>query len=342
MRRARAGLIALLFVVCVLALLVFKSSRITEEIELVQEPIRAIGVRILESRGAKNGSARGESATTSLNRLADSSSVESPHELVQRVEPSGHADNESPHEQLQRPDNESPHEQLQRPDNESPHEQLQQTESEGLVNQKDNEIEEEKILQAEEGKNDNLPSNKEKAPPIDHFPFRVTIGPPLQIRHNERQEAVVNAFKHAWMGYTKYAWGSDELLPITKHGTNSYGMGMTIIDSLDTMWLMGLTEEFKKARDWVANKLDIVGNRRTVSMFETNIRVLGGLLAAYHLSNDNIFLQKAVSGVMYRVRYIVTASVHHYRRSWEMLCYLLSKRPVESPMALSRSTGTLL
>lgn len=287
MRRAKAGLIALLFVVCVLALLVFKSSRTTEEIELVQEPIRAVGVRILESRGATgNGSARGESATTNLNRHADSSSVESPHEQVQRVESVATTDLN------RRADGSSV---------ESPHEQVQRVESEGLVNQKNNEIGEEKILQAEV----NLPSNEEKAPPVNHspfhhFPFRVTIGPPLKMGHNERQEAVVNAFKHAWMGYTKYAWGSDELLPITKRGTNSYGMGMTIIDSLDTMWLMGLTEEFKKARDWVANKLDIVGNRRRVSLFETNIRVLGGLLAAYHLSNDEIFLQKAVSDVIVR------------------------------------------
>ena len=111
----------------------------------------------------------------------------------------------------------------------------------------------------------------------------------------ERQRAVVEMFKHAWSGYTQYAWGKDELLPLTKEGTSSYGMGMTIIDSLDTMWLMGLREEFGRARDWVANSLNIAGNHKEVSLFETNIRVLGGLLAAYHLSNDSIFLEKAVS-----------------------------------------------
>ena len=127
--------------------------------------------------------------------------------------------------------------------------------------------------------------------------FHNVVAPPLQRRHNERQQAVVDMFKHAWMGYTKYAWGHDELLPISKSGTTSYGMGMTIIDSMDTMWLMGLTEEFHRAREWVASSLNIVGNHREVSVFETNIRVLGGLLAAYHLSNDHIFLQKAVSAL---------------------------------------------
>lgn len=119
-----------------------------------------------------------------------------------------------------------------------------------------------------------------------------TVKPP-QIQ-NEKQQAVVEMFRHAWKGYTQFAWGQDELLPLTKKGTSSYGMGMTIIDSLDTMWLMGLTEEFQKARDWIAHSLDIVGSHRTVSLFETTIRVLGGLLAAYHLSQDEIFLQKAV------------------------------------------------
>ena len=122
-----------------------------------------------------------------------------------------------------------------------------------------------------------------------------TIGPPLQRAHNEQQKAVVAAFKHAWKGYTDYAWGHDELLPMSRRGANSFGMGLTIIDSLDTIWLMGLSEEFEKARQWVANRMNIVGNRNSVSVFETTIRVLGGLLSAYHLSNDKIFLQRAVS-----------------------------------------------
>lgn len=113
----------------------------------------------------------------------------------------------------------------------------------------------------------------------------------------ERRRVVVEMFRHAWNGYSRYAWGKDELMPTSRTGTNSYGLGVTIIDSLDTMWLMELTEEFAKAREWVANSLDISGNHRTVNVFETNIRVLGGLLAAYHLSNDQLFLQKAVSGI---------------------------------------------
>ena len=149
----------------------------------------------------------------------------------------------------------------------------------------------------------NLLSNEDKAP-VDRrviddaqssFPRAPTIGPPLQRPHNARQEAVVNAFKHAWMGYTKFAWGKDELAPISKRGISSFHMGLTIIDSLDTLWLMGMREEFVMARNWVANSLNFATIHREVSVFETNIRVLGGLLSAYHLSNDAVFLKKAVS-----------------------------------------------
>lgn len=55
---------------------------------------------------------------------------------------------------------------------------------------------------------------------------------------------------------------------------------------------MGLTEEFQRARDWVASSLNVRPNIN-VSVFETTIRCLGGLLSAYDLSKDQIFLDKA-------------------------------------------------
>lgn len=51
--------------------------------------------------------------------------------------------------------------------------------------------------------------------------------------------------------------------------------------------------EFKEAREWVENNLVFTLNR-DVNLFEVTIRVLGGLLAAYHLSGDKLFLYKAV------------------------------------------------
>jgi len=55
---------------------------------------------------------------------------------------------------------------------------------------------------------------------------------------------------------------------------------------------MGLKAEFKEARDWVEKSLTFK-HAGTVSVFETTIRELGGLLSAYDLSKDKIFLMKA-------------------------------------------------
>jgi hypothetical protein len=55
---------------------------------------------------------------------------------------------------------------------------------------------------------------------------------------------------------------------------------------------MGMKDEFKEARDWVENSLTFK-HAGTVSVFETTIRELGGLLSAYDLSKDVIFLNKA-------------------------------------------------
>ena len=59
---------------------------------------------------------------------------------------------------------------------------------------------------------------------------------------NERQKAVVEAFMHAWTAYKTYAWGHDELRPVSKGWQEWFGIGLTIVDSLDTMYIMGLKD----------------------------------------------------------------------------------------------------
>ncbi|KAF7010775.1 hypothetical protein CFC21_025136 [Triticum aestivum] len=89
--------------------------------------------------------------------------------------------------------------------------------------------------------------------------------------NNERREKVKEAMLHAWNSYVKYAWGMDELQPQSKNGVNSFGgLGATLVDSLDTLYIMGLRDEFQKARE-----------------------VVGGLLSAYDMSDDKVFLEKA-------------------------------------------------
>lgn len=48
------------------------------------------------------------------------------------------------------------------------------------------------------------------------------------------------AFRHAWKGYKDFAWGHDELKPISKSYNEWFGLGLTLIDALDTMWILEL------------------------------------------------------------------------------------------------------
>ena len=67
--------------------------------------------------------------------------------------------------------------------------------------------------------------------------------------------------KHAWDGYVKYAWGFQELSPVSRQGHRSslfgdFNTGVTIVDSLDTLYIMGMMDEFKQGRDWIEKNLD--------------------------------------------------------------------------------------
>ncbi|KAK6012508.1 glycosyl hydrolase family 47, partial [Ostertagia ostertagi] len=109
---------------------------------------------------------------------------------------------------------------------------------------------------------------------------------------NERQQAVVDAFKHAWKGYRKYAWGHDQLKPISGGYSDWFDTGLTIVDALDTAIIMGLKEEVAQGTEWIRNSLTFEKDRY-VNLFETTIRTLGGLLSAYHLTGDTMFVTKA-------------------------------------------------
>ncbi|XP_031433646.1 endoplasmic reticulum mannosyl-oligosaccharide 1,2-alpha-mannosidase isoform X2 [Clupea harengus] len=116
--------------------------------------------------------------------------------------------------------------------------------------------------------------------------------PAASVSPEDRVEAVREAFRHAWKGYKEFAWGHDELKPITKSYGEWFGLGLTLIDALDTMWILGLKEEFEEARTWVKEKLSFNKNV-DVNLFESTIRILGGLLSTYHLTGDELFLDKA-------------------------------------------------
>ncbi|XP_051955340.1 endoplasmic reticulum mannosyl-oligosaccharide 1,2-alpha-mannosidase-like isoform X2 [Xyrauchen texanus] len=115
---------------------------------------------------------------------------------------------------------------------------------------------------------------------------------PVTVKNVDRVEAVREAFRHAWKGYKAFAWGHDELKPISKTHGEWFGLGLTLIDALDTMWILGLKDEFEEARKWVETELSFSKNV-DVNLFESTIRILGGLLSTYNLTGDTLFLDKA-------------------------------------------------
>ncbi|XP_077005072.1 endoplasmic reticulum mannosyl-oligosaccharide 1,2-alpha-mannosidase isoform X3 [Tamandua tetradactyla] len=83
-----------------------------------------------------------------------------------------------------------------------------------------------------------LPSRRAEASTKHIYPEARTQKVPAS--PNKRQQAVISAFLHAWKGYRKFAWGHDELKPLSRSFNEWFGLGLTLIDALDTMWILGL------------------------------------------------------------------------------------------------------
>ncbi|KIY68900.1 glycoside hydrolase family 47 protein [Cylindrobasidium torrendii FP15055 ss-10] len=105
---------------------------------------------------------------------------------------------------------------------------------------------------------------------------------------------VREAFLHGYRGYEREAAPHDELRPVQGgYADNFNGWGVTLFDSLDTMLLMDTEEEFQRARDIIATIDFSLPPEKYAPYFETVIRYLGGLLSAYALRKDPLFLERA-------------------------------------------------
>lgn len=113
-------------------------------------------------------------------------------------------------------------------------------------------------------------------------------------KRKERQAAVKKTFERCWRSYKDTAWMRDEVTPLSGIFSDHFGgWAATLVDSLDTLWIMGLKSEFEKA---VTAAVDIdlsQCSRKGINVFETTIRHLGGFLSAYDLSGDERLLEKA-------------------------------------------------
>ncbi|KAK4166587.1 family 47 putative glycoside hydrolase [Cladorrhinum sp. PSN259] len=145
-----------------------------------------------------------------------------------------------------------------------------------------------------------LPSGKPKPIPTIQFAFGEE-SPAAKEKREARLAKVKAEAERAWKGYKTYAWTHDELVPVTKESKDPFcGWAATLVDSLDTLWIMGLKDEFDDAVQAV-KEIDFTTTpyRNDIPVFETIIRYLGGLIAAYDVSGGHdgkyrVLLDKAV------------------------------------------------
>ncbi|KAJ6161263.1 hypothetical protein N7470_004659 [Penicillium chermesinum] len=110
-----------------------------------------------------------------------------------------------------------------------------------------------------------------------------------------KQAAVKAAFQRCWASYKSLAWRSDELAPVSGVPRNALGgWSLALVDNLDTLWIMGMFSEFEEALNAVAQINFEDSPSELVNTHEINIRILGGLLGAFDLSEDPRLLDKAI------------------------------------------------
>jgi len=113
----------------------------------------------------------------------------------------------------------------------------------------------------------------------------------------QRRGAVKEVFQHAWSGYKTHAWLKDEVAPISGGSRNSFGgLAATLVDALDSLWIIGLRHDFEEAVRAVSQIDFSRSEETTVNVFEYTIRYLGGLLGAFEISERKypVLLDKAI------------------------------------------------
>ena len=141
-----------------------------------------------------------------------------------------------------------------------------------------------------------LPTGKPKALPKIQYAFKSESTDDKNARE-EKQAKIKELFLFSWDGYKKKAWLQDELSPVSGQYRNPFnGWGATLVDTLDTLWMMDLKDEFDEALEAVRSIDFTTSARNDIPLFETVIRYLGGLVAAYDISDGahRIILDKAV------------------------------------------------
>ncbi|KAF2104992.1 glycoside hydrolase family 47 protein [Rhizodiscina lignyota] len=138
-----------------------------------------------------------------------------------------------------------------------------------------------------------LPTGAPKQLPKVQHEFKAE-SPDEKAAREKKQLAVKQVFQKCWASYKEKAWMQDELEPISGGAKNTFGgWAATLVDSLDTLWIMDLKTEFDEAVSAAIN-IDFDAPPGEINVFETTIRYLGGFMSAYDLSSDVRLLRKAI------------------------------------------------
>ncbi|XP_001357617.3 mannosyl-oligosaccharide alpha-1,2-mannosidase IA [Drosophila pseudoobscura] len=114
-----------------------------------------------------------------------------------------------------------------------------------------------------------------------------------------RRQKIREMMLHAWRNYHRYAWGSNELCPISRRGCLggvfvNHNLGASVIEGLDTLHIMGFEDEYKQGRDWIESTFEMDNVNALLSVFELTARLLGSMLSLYALTGDPLYKNKAL------------------------------------------------
>jgi ER degradation enhancer, mannosidase alpha-like 2 len=133
-------------------------------------------------------------------------------------------------------------------------------------------------------------------PPAQQAAPSAPAHPLTEAEQKAYAQRVRQATLEAWNTYKQYAWGHDELHPLSKTSFDWYGKGhsllMTPVDALDTLVIMGLNPQADEARKLIDTQLNF-DQDIYVKEFEITIRMIGGLLSSYQLTGDKRLLDLA-------------------------------------------------
>lgn len=130
---------------------------------------------------------------------------------------------------------------------------------------------------------------------LNNFSYSLSSEDFSQMKNiNMMQVRIREAAKHSWDNYRRYAWGYDMLKPRSREPDQWFNLGLTIVDAADTLIMMGLTHEANLAIDWMENELKFDSQNENSNCFELTIRILAGLLSAYHLTGREKLKHQAI------------------------------------------------